>query len=121
MALNAQYARDSKSAPAPKIGRNTNGGLEMTSKPLSEVEIRAGVATKAGVSSGEADGDGDSDGVGEGEGDALAAWRVKFAHGLGCTLAQSLCTPGGSPAKGLTRVLKLPLLSAVAEPATLVG
>src|SRR5438270_4054989 len=105
-------------APSPKIGRNTNGGRVMTSKPLSVVDTRAGVATKAGLSSGEADGDVWSVGLAVGDGVASGATSVKFAQGLGATLAQRWWTPLASPAKGLTRVLKLPLASAVAEPAT---
>ena len=67
----------------------------MTSQPLKPDPGREGVATRDGVSVG--DGDGDSLGVGEGLGVGVAAWSVKFAHGFGGTLAQSLCTPGLSP------------------------
>ena len=87
--VNAQYPRESSSAPTPKIGRKTNGGREMTSKPLRLFVIRAGDAIRAGVCSGEADGDGDSSvGEADGDGEGVADSRVKFAHGWGCTLAQ---------------------------------
>src|SRR5207237_7132638 len=103
--LNAQEARDSRSAPKPKIGRNTNGGREITSKPLRLVVIRAGeTANVVGVWSGDAEGNGDSVGLDEGDGEAVDAWSAKFAHGCGGTLAQSLCTPRASPANGLTLV-----------------
>ena len=86
--MNAQYPRESTSAPRPKIGRKTNGGREITSKPLRLFVIRAGVATSAGVCPGEADGDGDpSVGEGDGDGEAVEDWTVKFAHGWGGTLA----------------------------------
>ncbi len=55
---------------------------------------------------------------GEGEGVGVAVWSAKFAYGYGGTFAKSLCTPGLSPSNGFTRVLKLPLASAVAAPAT---
>jgi len=70
---------------------------------------------------GSAVGDGDSIGEGEGDGEVCGASSVKIAQGLGGTLAQSLCAPGPSPANVLTLVLKLPLASAVAEPATLLA
>lgn len=105
----------------PKMGRKTNGGREMMSKPLSVDVIRAGVAVRLGVCSGDVVGRGESLGEAVGDGEAVAESRAKFAHGLGGTLAQTLCTPGASPLKGLMRVLKLPLASAVAEPATLFG
>jgi hypothetical protein len=101
------------------IGRNTNGGFEITSKPLSVAPTGVGLGVVVALASG--DGDGDSVGVGEGDGEVAGASMVNVAHGLGCTLAHSLWTPGPSPENGLTRVLKLPLPSAVAEPATLLG
>src|SRR5690348_14152411 len=103
------------------IGRKTNGGLEMTSKPFSVPLIGVGLAPAVA----EAVGEGESDGVGSAEGDAdgegAAATSVKLAHGLGGTLAQSLWPPGLSLAKGFTVVTKLPLLSALAPPATWSG
>ncbi|TMD26931.1 MAG: hypothetical protein E6I92_08020 [Chloroflexi bacterium] len=95
----------------------------MTSRPLRFDVMRTGVATWPGVSSGDAEGSGDSGGDGVGVGDGMPESRAKFAHGFGWTLmlAQSLCTPGASPPKGLTRELKLPFASAVADPATLLG
>jgi hypothetical protein len=51
-----------------------------------------GLAEALGLAEG--DGDVSGDGVGEvsgdGVGDAVAACRLKVAHGFGCTLAQSL-------------------------------
>ena len=91
----------------------------MTSNPLSVEVMREGVAIWLGVSSGETEGKGDSEGVVDDVGVGVGDSRLKNAHGLGRTLAHSLCWPGASPANGLTRVLKLPLASAVAEPATL--
>lgn len=108
-------------APNPKIGRNTKGGRVMTSKPLREVLTRAGVATRVGLVEG-AEGLGESSGEGdaEGDGDAVAC-SAKVAHGFGGTLAHKRCTPGVSPANGLTLLLKLPLASAVALPPTWLG
>ena len=88
----------------------------MTSNPLSETPA-TGLGVGPRLTTGSGEGEGDS--VGEGDGVGVAgALIVKNAHGLGCTLAQSLCWPGASPGKGLTRVLKLPLPSARAAPAT---
>jgi hypothetical protein len=99
----------------PMIGRMTNGGLSMTSSPLNLVSMRAGVANVIGVL------EGDGSGVGEasGEGVVAAACRVKLAQGFGATLAHSLWRPGGSPGKGLTFHVKLPLASASVAPETL--
>src|SRR5690242_1152840 len=98
----------------PAIGRNTNGGREITSNPLSETPA-AGLGVGPRLTTGSGEGEGDSDGEGVGVAGGLI---VKNAHGLGCTLAHSLCGPGASPGKGLTRVLKLPLPSERAAPAT---
>src|SRR5712692_2861199 len=98
------------------MGRNTNGGLEITSKPFSVVPTGVALGVTVGLTSGEALGDALGEGEGEGVGGPL---MVKLAHGLGATLAQRRCTPDPSPENGLTRVLKLPLASAVADPATL--
>jgi hypothetical protein len=106
-------------ASPPTIGRNTNGGLEMMSKPLSVAPTGVGLGVVVAVAPGEGDGEGDSVGEGEGEGDVAGASIVKFAHGFGCTLAQSLCTPDASPENGFTCVTKFPLPSATAPPATL--
>src|SRR2546426_7448513 len=102
------------------MGRNTNGGLVITLNPLSVVATGdvEGVASVVGMALGE----GDSLGVGEGDGEFCGASMVKFAHGLGATLAHSLWTPGASPANGLMcGALKFPFESAIAEPATLFG
>ena len=70
------------------MGRKTNGGLVITSKPL-RAATGLGLAVNAGVLSGDADGDGD--GLGDGDaGTGVGATRVNVAHGLGGTLAQSL-------------------------------
>src|SRR4029077_8362780 len=103
-------------AAAPAMGRKTNGGLEMTSNPFSVEATGEEVGDSLLAAVG--DGDGDSGGEGEGDGVGCAAWSVKFAHGFGCTLAHRWWMPAPSPANGLTRVLKLPLPSAVADPAT---
>jgi hypothetical protein len=105
----------------PMIGRNTRGGLVMTLNPLMAATgdaLGVGLGLSLGDAEGDSVGDGDSDGDadGEGEGDPDSE---KVAHGLGATLAQSLCWPGVSPANGLTCVVKFPPESAVAEPATL--
>src|SRR5437660_10335254 len=105
-------------ARKPISGRKTNGGFEMTSNALRLVEMGVGLADALGTA--DADGEGDSLGNGEGDGEAAAVvWSVKVAQGFGGTLAHTWCAAGWSPAKGLIRVVKLPLLSAVAEPATL--
>ena len=101
----------------PAIGRKTKGGLEITSKPLSDAPTGVGLGSVVTTGSAEGEAEGDSDGLGLGVGDGVALTE-KLAHGFGCTLAHSLCTPGPSPGKGLTRVLKLPLPSAWAKPAT---
>ncbi len=101
------------------IGRNTKGGLVITSRPLRPEFVVSTTGDALGV------GDGDSDAVGEGEGEGDAAgvgvggpWRVKLAHGFGGTLAHRWCTPGLSPGKGVTALVKLPLPSLVTLAAT---
>ncbi len=70
------------------MGRKTNGGLVITSKPLSAA-AGLGLAVNAGVFSGDADGD--SDGLGDGDArTGVGASRVNVAHGFGTTFAQSL-------------------------------
>src|SRR5437870_1727736 len=99
------------------MGRKTKGGLVMTLNPLRVAATgeAVGVTSVVGTPLGE----GDSLGVGEGDGEVWGPASANVAQGFGGTLAQSLCGPGASPAKGLTRVLKLPPPSALAEPATL--
>ena len=87
----------------------------MTSSPLNLESIRAGVATAIGVLDGDGSGVDEASGVGV----VTAACRVKLAHGFGATLAHSLWRPGGSPGKGLTFQVKLPLASASVAPETL--
>ena len=101
------------------IGRKTNGGRVMTSNPLRPELVVSTTGEALGV------GTGDSDGVGEGEGDGVAAgvgvgapWSVKLAQGLGGTLAHRWCTPGLSPGKGVTALVKLPPPSVVTFAAT---
>lgn len=94
------------------MGRKTNGGLVMMSSPL--MPPPAGRTPDTGeVSVGEDDGEvsvGEAGGVGVGVG---APRRVKLAHGLGWTLAQSLWTAGLSPANGVTTLVKAPLSSVI--------
>jgi hypothetical protein len=101
------------------MGRMTNGGLKMTSRPLTVVAtgVAIGEAVALSVGDGEVsgDGEGDTSGVGVVGGPCSA----KVAQGLGATFAQRRCTPGGSPGNGVTLVAKLPLASAMADPATL--
>lgn len=73
------------------IGRITNGGFNMTSKPLLVAatgvglgESEVGLAVGDGEVSAEGDGDDDASGVG----DAVGGCRVKLAQGPGGTLAQ---------------------------------
>lgn len=66
-----------------------------------------------GVVTGDGDGEGDAGGVGVG-----GPCKVKFAHGLGGTLAHRRCEPGLSPGKGFTTVEKLPPESVVTLVAT---
>jgi hypothetical protein len=105
------------------IGRNTSGGLVIALRPLTAatgVALGDGLGLPPGVAEGDSVGDGEAEGDAEGEADGDGeADSVNVAHGLGATLAQSLCAPGGSPANGFTCVVKLPLELAVAEPATL--
>jgi hypothetical protein len=71
------------------IGRKTKGGLVMMSRPeIPPPPVRAPDA--CGLPVGDGEGEGDSTGVGEAGVGLGVAWRVKLAHGLGCTLAQSL-------------------------------
>jgi hypothetical protein len=66
------------------------------------------------------DGDGSGEGDASGDGETTAACKVKPAQGLGVWLvAHSLWRPGGSPGKGLTFQLKLPLASVSTAPETL--
>jgi hypothetical protein len=72
------------------IGRNTNGGLVMKTRPLTPPPLGR-TPDACGLSVGEDDGDEVSVGVGESCGVGVGApWRLKLAHGLGWTLAQSL-------------------------------
>ena len=92
----------------------------MTSKPLSVAAAGVGLAVSLDVDDGVAEGDSLGEGEGEGVGVVAGGLMVNKAHGLGGTLAHSLCCPGPSPANGFTFTLtKLPLASAVAFPATL--
>src|ERR1700687_4458661 len=97
------------------IGRSTNGGLRMTSSPLSLGSTRAGVGATTGVGEGDVSGEGEA----SGEGLTAAGFSAKLAQGFGATLAHSLWTPVGSPGKGWTFVVKLPLASALPAPETL--
>jgi hypothetical protein len=77
-------------ATMPISGRNTNGGLVMTSNPLRFVAAGVVVGCAVGAKGdseaiGDAEGEGDCDGDGEAKGS-----RLKLAHGFGCTLAQIL-------------------------------
>ena len=80
-------------SPMPAmIGRITNGGFNIRSRPLGVAASRVGVAVSAlGLALGDGlvsgDGDGESAGVGLGAGEAAGAWSVKLAQGLGGTLA----------------------------------
>jgi hypothetical protein len=88
-------------AKIPMSGRKTKGGLEMTSKPLSVAATGVGLVDWLGPGEGDVDGVDDGDALGDGDGEVVAGCSVKDAHGLGGTLAQSLWTPGASPANGL--------------------
>ncbi len=78
-----------------------------------------------GLEVADGEGDGEPDGEGESEGDGEAAGvgvgdpcSVKLAQGFGCTLAHRWCTPGASPGKGVTALVKLPAESVVTLAAT---
>ena len=74
----------------PISGRNTNGGLVMTSKPLRVVAAGVVVGCAVGAK-GDSDAIGDAEGEGDCDGDGVAKGsRLKLAHGFGCTLAQIL-------------------------------
>jgi hypothetical protein len=72
------------------IGRITNGGFNMRSRPLILVAAGVGLGESLGLAVG--DGEVSGDAVGEGDvsglGDVDAACRVKVAQGPGGTLAQ---------------------------------
>src|SRR5438445_12175089 len=92
----------------------------MTSNPFRVAATGEAIGVTVGFTSGEAVGDAVG-GVGDAGGVAVALSRLKLAHGFGGTGAQGLCTPGASAGIGWTRLVKPPLLSAVAAPAPLVG
>jgi hypothetical protein len=74
----------------PINGKNTNGGLVMTSKPLRVVATGVVVGCALGAS-GDSDAIGDAEGEGDCDGDGETKdSRLKLAHGFGCTLAQIL-------------------------------
>lgn len=116
-ALRIKYMSAISRPTPPMIGRMTNGGLRMTSSGLRLELIRAGVGAPIGVF----EGDGSCEGVASGDGVVTAACKVKLAQGFGATLAQTLWRPGGSPGKGLSFHVKLPLASASTAPETLFG
>jgi hypothetical protein len=101
------------------IGRKTNGGRVMTSNPpRPEFDVST---SGEGLGDGVGDACAEGDAAGEGEAGGVGVggpWRVKFAHGLGWTLAQSLWVPGRSPGKAVTDLVNPPDESAVTEPAT---
>jgi hypothetical protein len=105
------------------IGRITNGGFNIRSMPLSVAATGVGLAVSVGLGVGDGlvSGDADGDGDGWGVGVTATACRVKLAQGFGGTLAHRWWRPGGSPVKGFTWVVKLPLASATAPPATLLA
>jgi hypothetical protein len=76
------------------IGRKTSGGLVMMSRPLmaaTGVALGDGLGLSLGVAEGDSVGDCDADGEAEADGDGDdVSCSVKFAHGLGATLAHSL-------------------------------
>jgi len=105
------------------IGRNTKGGFVITSSPPRPEPVVS--VSREALAEVDEEGDGDDDGEGDGDGDGDAAGvgvggpcSVKLAHGLGCTLAHSLCAPGVSFGNGFTTFVKLPPPSAVTLPAT---
>lgn len=71
------------------MGRITNGGFNMRSRPLSVVAVGVGLGESLGlaVGDGEVSGDAVGDGDVSGLGDVEAASRVKVAHGPGGTVA----------------------------------
>ena len=89
------------------IGRKTNGGLVMMSSPLMPPPPGrtpdAGVSVAVGVGDDVSSGDGVTPGVGGG-----GPCNVNVAHGLGCTLTHSLCTPGLSKGRGLSTLVNAP-------------
>ena len=79
-------------SPMPAmIGRITNGGFIIESRPLGAAATRVGLAVSVGLAIDDGlvsgDGDGESAGVGLGAGEAAGASSVKLAQGLGGTLA----------------------------------
>lgn len=119
--ISSQYAIAASRARRPMIGRNTNGGLVITSSPLRPEPVvsvkRDALADETGDGvDGDArdeDGDGDDGGVGVG-----GPCSVKVAHGLGGMLTHSRCTPTLSPGNGVTTFVKLPLESVTTLAAT---
>ena len=82
--ISSQYASAARSASSAMIGRNTSGGLVITSKPprlelaVSTTGDALGVGEGDGEEVGNADGEGVAGGVGVG-----APWSVNVAQGIG--------------------------------------
>jgi hypothetical protein len=103
------------------IGKKTKGGFMITSSPLRPELVSSVKREPLAVSEGEGEGDSDGDSDGDGEVGGVGVgdpWRVKLAHGFGCTLAHRRCGPGASPGNGFTVLVKLPPPSAVTLAAT---
>jgi hypothetical protein len=70
------------------IGRITNGGFNMRSRPLLVAATGVGLGDSGvGLSLGDGDTSGDGDGDASGVAVGAGACRSKLAHGLGGTLA----------------------------------
>ena len=63
------------------IGRITNGGFNIRSRPLSVAAAGVGLAVSVGLAVGDGLVSGEADGEGDAEGVAATAWSVKVAHG----------------------------------------
>src|ERR1700682_2755511 len=88
--LKIQYPSAIRRPITPMMGRMTNGGFIITSRPLTVAATGVGLGEPLGLDVGEGEVSGDGDALGDGEGDAVAAWRLKLAQGFGSTLAHSL-------------------------------
>src|SRR3989442_11118 len=94
--INSQYASAARIASRPMMGRKTNGGLVITSKPLCPELLVSTTGDALGV------GDCDSDGVGVGDGDGDADGvgvggeeRVGVGAGDGAGVGDGLGGGGG--------------------------
>lgn len=70
------------------MGRITNGGFNIASKPLGVVAMGVGLGESVGLAVGDGEVSGEGDGDAPEVGVGVGGCRVKLAQGFGGTLAQ---------------------------------